>query len=248
MLNIAILDDNEKILHIYETLIDNISQKNKLKINVVCSTNNPEKFIRSVKDGNVNVCILDMSISENANGLTVAQHIREKLGNHSIEIIYITGYAQFMQDAFRVKPAAYLIKPVCQEQLEKEIKRLYKDFDLSNKKKEDFVIIKTNATTYKFILSEIIYIELYGSKVVVHTIFNDAQIDISLCSVINQLDGKRFIQSHRSIYVNIDFVIKVDFKKKEIDLRTGQTCYLSRKFKDNWKDFYNEGFLSKETT
>jgi DNA-binding LytR/AlgR family response regulator len=177
-----------------------------------------------------------MSISEYANGLSIAHHIRDVLNNHSIEIIFITGFAQFMQQAFSVKPIAYLIKPVTEDQLEKELLRLYKELQPKINRPKDYFIIKTNATTYKFIIEEIIYIEYNGSKVEIHTLYCETQVDVSLCTIINQLNCKKFIQCHRSVYVNSDYVTRVDFKSNEIYLNTGHKCYLSRKYKDNWKD------------
>lgn len=240
---ISALDDDKNILIQYETYIENVIKKHNLNAEIVTITDNVNEFLNSVLNGKVNVCFLDIELGnkgKNTNGLLIGKTIREKLGMFSVEIIYITSYAQFMQSSFRVKPFNYIMKPADEKHFERELLRLQKTFlnDSWQFKEDDYIIIENKSLLYKFLKDEIVFLEFSGYRTVVNTIHTTASFDLPLNSLVKQLPTENFIQCHRSIYVNINYVMKVDYGESMISMKTGHRCLLSRKYKKNWRQMY----------
>lgn len=242
MLKFALLDDNKDLLALYETFIENINKKHKLDLKVVCCTTDIDEFLETVNDGLANTCLIDIDLGAGKNGLTVANQIRKEFSDFSLEIIFVTGHVEFMQESFRARPFNYLIKPVAEKNFEEEILRLYHSFTKNGKTEQDFINVSSKSTFYKFAKDDIAYLEYDYSNVIVHTMQSRIVLDnhISLVSIVDHLDPGVFIQSHRSIYVNKKYVIKVDFHENIIYLKNGQQCYMSRKYKKAWKDIFTK--------
>lgn len=53
----------------------------------------------------------------------------------------------------------------------------------------------------------------------------------------DQLRGDKFIRPHRSYYVNIDHIVKMDYSKRELTLRSGEVIPIARSKKQSIKHF-----------
>ena len=80
------------------------------------------------------VALLDMDMPT-MDGLTLAAKIKER--RPQTVIIFLTGYAQYAVDAFKLHVSGYLMKPVSKERLAEEI-----DYALNAKKKERAAHVK----------------------------------------------------------------------------------------------------------
>ncbi len=66
----------------------------------------------------VDIALLDIDLPD-MDGLTLAERLAQK--QPDVAIIFLTAYAEFALDSFRVHPAGYLLKPVAREDIEREI-------------------------------------------------------------------------------------------------------------------------------
>ena len=71
-----------------------------------------------MEDHTVDIALLDIDMP-GMNGLQLAEKI--KTLSPDTRIIFITGYADFAVDAFRIKASGYLLKPVTKEDLARDI-------------------------------------------------------------------------------------------------------------------------------
>ena len=67
------------------------------------------------------VAFLDIEL-RGENGVSVAKKL--KALNPRINIIFVTGYSEYMQDAFRLYASGYVLKPVMAEQVKSELENL----------------------------------------------------------------------------------------------------------------------------
>lgn len=67
------------------------------------------------------VAVLDINIGD-ADGISLAKKLKEKLPN--INVIFATGYSEYMADAFGIHASGYLMKPINEEDLKKEFSEL----------------------------------------------------------------------------------------------------------------------------
>lgn len=74
-----------------------------------------------LKNNSVDAVFLDINMPE-MSGLELAQVIREECDN--VELVFLTGHSEFALDAFKVHASGYLIKPIEEELLLKEIENI----------------------------------------------------------------------------------------------------------------------------
>ena len=115
-MNILALDDEETAL---EGLVSAIKKAEPSA--VIYSFRKPKEALEFCKSTLCEVALLDIQM-RNINGVELAKEL--KLINPSINIIFTTGYADYMHDAFELHASGYLMKPVTSEKVRKELDNL----------------------------------------------------------------------------------------------------------------------------
>lgn len=233
----AVLEDDKELLRFYKAEIAAILGKCGIEGEVACAVDNPEQFIEVLKKGNINVCIVDINLKGNANGMQVAKVIRQM--KIPVEVIFITGHLQYMKNAFEVRAFDYLEKPVTVEDLERCIKRVYKEMDVGLHTRQDVVKIKSGTVIYHVPVNDIFYIEHSGFKTVLLT--KDRRIETyeTLANVAKELPEGHFKQCHRAIWVNLEYIMAVDYNQNTIQLKNGMQCSLGKTFRKEFTQYEN---------
>ena len=134
-----------------------------------------EELLKSQE--NFEISFLDVEMKE-VSGIDVAKHMREeqeKRGKGKSIIIFVTGYREYMEDAFDVNAFHYLLKPIDEKKFNTVFNRALKEISVKAKQEGLSVIIKNNGMQKKVLLRDIYYIESSNKKVVFHT--KDGKID-----------------------------------------------------------------------
>ena len=133
-LNVAIADDNQKILDVLENIISMDKE-----LNLVGKAKNGEEMCQIIKDRQPDVVLLDL-IMPKMDGLTVMEHVsQDKDVNKRPYFIVITavGQERITEDAFNKGANYYVMKPFNNEMLLNRIKSVRKMFRNYEKKNED---------------------------------------------------------------------------------------------------------------
>lgn len=226
MLSIAILDDNIKLLEEYEQLIPAWFTKNNIKGQIVVSTMDYKEFVREVRDQTINVCIIDINLRADVNGLYIAKCLRKE--EIPTEIIFCTGLLEYMPQAFDVNAYHFIIKPVGRN-LEKCLIKLNKEIEVRESGKRTLEI-KFGSRIYYVPLDSISHIRREGSKSIINTANRILEVYESLESLGSQINDKRFIRCHRATIVNKDYIDYIDRKSKKLVLTNGYECELGSRF------------------
>ncbi|MCK5149274.1 response regulator transcription factor [bacterium] len=174
-------------------------------------------------------------------------------------VIFVTAYDQYALQAFEVNALDYLLKPFDQERfhlalqrarlqlekkdpdpLAKQIKQLLDDV----KPEEGHVsrlIIKSEGRIFFIKTVDIDWIEAAGNYVTLHVGSEEYLIRETMTSMEAKLDPSQFIRIHRSNIVNIESIkeIKPWFNGEyHVDLKDGAQLTLSRKYRQNFKDYF----------
>ena len=177
---------------------------------------------------NFTISFLDVKMKE-VSGIDVAKHMREeqeKRGWEKSIIIFITGYREYMEDAFDVNAFHYLVKPVDEKKFHIVFNRALKEIFVKTKLKNRSVIIKYNGKQKKVLLKDIYYIESSNKKVVFHT--KDGKLD-----TYGKMDdweaelGDSFYRCHRGYLVNLEKITA--YNVDTIDLINGDSLILAQK-------------------
>ena len=220
-MRIAVCDDDKIIREQIVSLI----QENGLDAEIICFESG-EELIKENKD--FEITFLDIEMNK-LSGIDVAKHIRkeqEKSGKDKSLIIFITGYREYMEDAFDVNAFHYLTKPIDDKKFHTVFERATKELSAKMTNQKLSVIVKFNGMQKKIFLKDIYYIESNNKKVVFHT--SDGEV-----SSYGKMDewekelGDSFYRCHRGYIVNLEKITA--YSVDTIDIINGDSLILAQK-------------------
>lgn len=212
-------DDNLNVNHLKE-LVSKWSN-NKYNINFKLF-NSAESFLFDYEDNtNYDILLLDIEMYE-ISGVDLAKKIRRK--DKLVQIIFITGYLEYIQEGYEVQALNYLMKPIDENKLFNNLDRAIESLN----KKSKSILIESKSQTVNILLDNIKYIEALKNYI---SIFEDNEytIRMTLSNIEEQLD-ERFIKIGRSVIVNLTKIKLVT--KEEIILLTNEKIILPKGYYD----------------
>ena len=220
-MKIAVCDDDKIIREQIISLI----RKELPDAEIVCFETG-EDMIKSQED--FVISFLDVQMGE-VSGIDVAKHIREEQEKKDREksiIIFVTGYREYMEDAFDVNAFHYLLKPIDEKKFHAVFSRALKEASAKTEQKKRSVIVKCNGMQKKILLKNIYYIESNNKKVVFHT--KDGNVDTygRMEDWESEL-GDLFYRCHRGYLVNLEKITA--YNVDTIDVINGDSLILARK-------------------
>jgi len=215
-MRIAICDDDKLQRETLEQYVtEHISAYPNIKITKYSSG---EKLLDALRSYKIDILLLDIEMG-GINGIETAKKIREF--NSEIIIIFITGYVNYVSDAFRTNAFQFLIKPVKQELFDQEFERAIKKYQNDHHK---YVIVQKSGTI-SLEINEIIFLESEGRKINIHTknklhtkygTINDEE---------NTLLNYGFVRCHQAFLVNMKYILEIE--KNDIVLKNGIKIMIS---------------------
>jgi two-component system, LytTR family, response regulator len=215
-IDVVIIDDEPDAISKLEIEFSRIEG-----INVVAGTTNPENASSIVNEKKPGIVFLDVQMP-GKNGLEILKEIAAL--KIKCAVIMVTAYSDFMLDAFRNAAFDYLLKPVDSAELTKVIERyrnnLLKTIETGRiealeKHLHQKIRIPSTYETWYFSPGEIWYFEADGKYTIVH-LTSDKKIttSVNLGMVENMLPDGHFCRICKSYVINLDYLKKVDRKKK----------------------------------
>lgn len=176
-----------------------------------------ESFLFALSDQPWDVLLLDIEMGR-MDGVTMARQLRRV--NDSIQIVFITGYSQYIAEGYEVAALHYLLKPVSEEKLFAVLDRAA----AAVRKNERALVLELPGETVRVPIHQIRYMEVRSNYVTIHA-KEDYTIKRTLKELADELD-ERFYRLGRSAVVNLRFITRVT--KTEACLSTGEALPLPR--------------------
>jgi DNA-binding LytR/AlgR family response regulator len=216
MLKIAICEDNN--IQRNDLII-----KIKHYLNLINKQNEIFEFINGQElilcEEKFNIYFLDIEMDK-LSGIDVAKKIRS-IYEKAI-VIFITGFKDYVFEAFDVKAFHYIMKPID----EKKFKEILYSAVESLTNKEKFILAKTINSSTKILLRDILYIESNRRKIKVHTNDDIIEYYCSLSELESTLLEENFFRCHKSYIVNFKYV--KSFDNTSITLKNLEKVYVSK--------------------
>lgn len=183
---------------------------------VVGQTDNSEDALAMAEQHTPDIALLDIHIQGQNDGIETAKLLSEKYKN--IAIIYLTAFADssHLDRAKRTKPAAYMIKPFEPRNLAISIDLAFSNLQQSTptptaKKDQvialdDRIFIKENHKYIKLLISEILYVEAFGSYCEVTTTEDKHTFSFNLKQFQEKINHSTIYRVHRSFIINLEKV------------------------------------------
>ena len=212
MIHVAICDDEIKIGAELERALINIFGKLNLKYEIdVFYTG--EDLCKEMEGGtHYDLIFLDIEFAQNKiNGVEVGNLIRDVHQNHLSSIVFISWKKNYALQLFEIQPLNFLVKPLKEEKIEKVVRKHLKISGLWS----GVFTYKIGHDIFKVQIKEIIYLENYERKVILHLADGRKEEFYGSLKELyeEQLKGFDFLFIHASYAVNYDYVSALTFNQ-----------------------------------
>lgn len=213
---IAICDDRQEDREYVRQLTARWAQQrgNQVEMTEFCSA---EQFLFSCPQPDFDLLLLDIEMGE-MDGVSLAKQVRRT--NELMQIVFITGYSDYITEGYEVAALHYLMKPVKEEKLfavlDRAVERLHKNTKV--------LTLETAEEMVRVPLYQVSALEVQPNYVTVHA-RQDYTVKKSLSELMEQLD-ERFFRVGRSAVVNLNDISRVT--RSDIYLTDGRSIPLPR--------------------
>jgi len=163
------------------------------------------------------VLLLDIEMT-GMDGVALARTVRQS--SDDVQIVFITGYADYISEGYEVSALHYLTKPVDEDKLFQVLTRAVGRL----RRNEPALILELPGETVRVPLGKIRYLEVEHNYVTVHAA-QDYAVKRPLGELEKELDG-RFFRAGRSFILNLSYIQRVT--RAEAELTTGERVPLPR--------------------
>lgn len=225
MYRLAICDDNQADVIYLSSFLEKWAEKAEKALKIESFPSAEAFLFQYEEEKSFDILLLDIEMGD-MNGIELARKIRRE--NHLVQIIFITGYMEYVAEGYDVEALHYLLKPVTEEKLYGVLDRAAER--LKSKEKELCLTLPGSVT--RIALCEIRYLEVRRNYVTIHGA-EDYTVKKTLNELEEELDGS-FCRTGRSYIVNLHFVKKIT--RTQVILKDGREIPLSRNCyeKMNW--------------
>ena len=213
---IAICDDRQEDREYVRQLTARWAQQrgNQVEMTEFCSA---EQFLFYCPQPDFDLLLLDIEMGE-MDGVSLAKQVRRT--NELMQIVFITGYSDYITEGYEVAALHYLMKPVKEEKLfvvlDRAVERLHKNTKV--------LTLETSEEMVRVPLYQVSALEVQRNYVTVHA-RQDYTVKKSLSELMEQLD-ERFFRVGRSAVVNLNDISRVT--RSDIYLTDGRSIPLPR--------------------
>ena len=213
---IAICDDEEKQRVYIKSLVERWLRQtfHHVKIQEYASS---EQFLFEQAYDRTQILFLDIEM-EKMDGIALAREIRKH--NRQMQIIFVTGYMEYIQEGYDVEALHYLLKPVSQEKIDSVLERAVERL----KTADAVFLVECGGEVLRLPLKEIRFIESNRNYNIIHA-DNDYEMRGTLSELEEKLD-EAFVRVGRSCLVNLHYVRRIG--KTELILNTGENLPVPR--------------------
>lgn len=220
-LNIALCDDEEKILEEVASFI-----KNEFPESRVQTYSSGESFISSTQE-RPDLLLLDIDMP-GMNGMEVASLLTQEKAQTLI--VFVTAHDELVYDSFKYHPFAFVRKKFLFEELRNVLKDCEKEID---GRKRRFVF-QSASKTINLAQSDILYFESQANYLAVYTKGGDFRLRSTMANIENELQGSDFLRIHKGFLVNLEH-IKI-LKSDALELDSGAKLPIGKSYSESAKE------------
>ena len=219
---IAVCDDREEDWKYLTSMAHRWAEERKHTIELKTFSSAENFLFHYAEQPNFDILLLDIEMS-GMNGVELAQNVRR--GNDRIQIVFITGFSDFIAEGYEVSALHYLLKPVSAEKLAEVLDRAVQKL----KEPEKAAFFQIDGEIRRIPLDQIVSVEAFAHSCVVTTTESPWEVKESISAVekkLQQTAKDAFIRTHRSYLVGIRYIQSIS--KTDVTLDNGRKIPLSR--------------------
>ena len=179
-----------------------------------------EALLHSCAEQGCDLIFLDI-LMPGLNGLETARRLRA--GGSAALLVFVTTEADFALEGYEVEAAGFLLKApnIDPARFARLMDRLERRLE-----SERFLDLSPCGVSLRLPLSNVLYAEMLGHRMLLHTLAGVHSLRLSLEELKPRLD-RRFFECHRGILLNLDKAVKLG--GDTVTLVNGDTLPVSRR-------------------
>lgn len=214
---IAVCDDSEADIAYISSLVKKWADKSGHPVSIKSFCSGEEFLFMYAEESDYDILLLDIEMG-GMDGVSMARRLRKE--NDTVQIIFITGYMDYISEGYDVSALHYLMKPV-------DEKKLFSVLDRAKEKlikNEKVLSLCSSGEMTRLPVYQIRYADVLGNYVTIHAGY-DVTVRMTLGELEKQLD-ERFYRVGRSAIINLSYISRVT--RTEIILSDGTKIPLPR--------------------
>lgn len=215
---IAVCDDRKEDRDLVRELAHQWAKNREFDVEVRQFSSGEAFLFQYTEDKAWDILLLDVEMP-GCNGVELAKKVRQE--NKLTQIVFVTGYSDYIAEGYDVSALHYLLKPVSQEKLGTVLNRAVERLKRDGRS----LLLELPEELVRVPLFQIEYLEVRQNYVTVHTASNAYTVKKTLTAMEQDLDD-RFFRVSRSFILNLSKVQKAT--KREAVLLSGATVPLPR--------------------
>ncbi len=215
--HIAVCDDSPIDLQYDIRLIEQWADERQTTVRTESFPSAESFLFRYAEEKNFDILLLDIEMGA-MDGVTLARQIRRE--NQAVQIIFVTGYSDYIAEGYEVEALHYLMKPLNQEKLFQVLDRAVEKCRQTGRS----LILDISGETVRIPFYEIRYLEVHQNYVTVCA-REEYIVRRTLSDFEKELD-ESFLRVGRAFIINLNQVRRVT--KKEVILADGTALPLPR--------------------
>lgn len=214
---VAICDDSDKDAAFVQEILTQWAQDRQIEI-LARRFPSAESFLFEYEENKeYDILLLDIEMGQ-MDGVTMAKQVRKD--NEAVQIIFITGYSDYIAEGYEVAALHYLMKPVNREKLFTVLDRALD----KRKQQERCLNLELSGEMVRIPFYDIRYLDVRQNYVTVHA-KEDYTVKRPLGEFEKELD-QRFCRVGRAMILNLKYIQRVT--KTEVRLSDGTVLPLPR--------------------
>lgn len=233
---IGICDDNDADVRYLMTLTETWAKESGLSIRLDSFSSAESFLFHYAERKEYDILLLDIEMG-GKNGIELAGQIRKE--NDSVQLVFITGFPDFVMEGYEVSALHYLMKPVDAGKLFTVLDRAVKNLE----KAEETLLFQTDGESVRIPAGEIFAVEAFAHSVSIITARGNYKVNMSISAAEKTLH-EGFIRCHRSYLVNLKHVRRIT--RTAVVLDNGTEIPLSRNSYQSVNQAFIEYYRSVE--
>lgn len=214
---VAICDDSDKDAAFVQEILTQWAQDRQIEILARCFPSAESFLFEYEENKGYDILLLDIEMGQ-MDGVTMAKQVRKD--NEAVQIIFITGYSDYIAEGYEVAALHYLMKPVNREKLFEVLDRALD----KRKQQERCLNLELSSEMVRIPFYDIRYLDVRQNYVTVHA-KEDYTVKRPLGEFEKELD-QRFCRVSRAMILNLKYIQRVT--KTEVRLSDGTVLPLPR--------------------
>ena len=214
---IAICDDNDTDADYVQRILNSWAKTHQISIQAQRFPSTESFLFRYAEDKAWDILLLDIEMGA-MDGVTMAKKVRRD--NEAVQIVFITGYSDYIAEGYEVAALHYLMKPVSREKLIAVLDRALE----KRKQQERCLNLECSGELVRIPFYEIRYLDVHQNYVTIHA-KTDYTVKRTLGDFEKELDD-RFCRVGRGMILNLKYIQRVT--KTEVRLFDGTVLPLPR--------------------